>query len=126
MSPFFPRKRSPALTQGPPSPPPLFHTPTRLRFPLSRHFCRLLLTFRTRHCCLLLAFSAGDRSLSIAFRLQYERATIALRGHLFLHRDAHVFRRVDVLHVDARHLHAPLVGSFVKNDPQLGVDLIAL
>ena len=56
---------------------------------------------------------------------QDQRAAVSLGGHLFFHRDANVFRRVDVLYVDARNFYAPLVGSLVEDQAQLGVDLVA-
>jgi hypothetical protein len=76
---------------------------------------RFLFSLGARDRGLFLAFGARDRGLSLAVGLEHERATIALGGHLFLHRDADVFRRVDVPDFDARHLHAPPMRRFVED-----------
>ena len=87
---------------------------------------RLLFAFGAGYGRLFLALGPGDGRLSFAFRLQHERAAIAFRGHLLLHRDADVFRRIDVLHIDAGNLHSPFVGGFIQDHAKLGIDLIAL
>src|SRR5439155_22537147 len=85
---------------------------------------------------LLLTLSLIDLRLPDAFRLQRARllfgfggedrgAPVALGAHLLLHRIPDVTRRVDVLELHPAHLRAPLVGRFVQDLAQLGVDRIA-
>ena len=56
-----------------------------------------------------------ENPMTIAFRLQHERAPVAFRRHLLFHGDAYIFRRIDVLHIYARDLHAPFVSRLVED-----------
>src|SRR5262249_40010580 len=67
----------------------------------------LLLRFRGLDHLLPVALGAVDRGVALPFRLQDQRALLALGAHLLLHRGEHVLRRRDVLDLVAQHLHAP-------------------
>src|SRR5215510_4570457 len=67
-----------------------------LRLAFSPQHRRLLLAFGPSDRRLLLALGASDGGLLFTVRLKYQRAPIALSGHLLLHRYPHVFGRMNV------------------------------
>ena len=65
------------------------------------------------------ALGRQDRRLLHALGLEDGGALVALRLHLARHGLGDVARRVDLLHLDARHLHTPRVRGLVQHRAQV-------
>ncbi len=75
---------------------------------------------------LLQAFGAQYLRCPGAFGFKHNRTLVALRLHLTGHRVEQVFRRVDVLDLDAGHLDAPGVRCLVDNAQEAIIDRVAV
>ena len=103
----------------------LRHAQPRLRLSFRGEDRRLLRPFGVDDLRLLLAFGAQNRRRLFAFGGRDDGAARPLRRHLLFHRQADFFRRIDVLQLDAHHLHAPLLRRAVERGAQLRVGGVA-
>ena len=86
---------------------------------------RFLFAFRAGNRSLLLTFGPRDRGLLFAFRVEYYRPFITLGGHLFFHRYANIFGRMNISDLNASDLYTPSIRRFIKYCAEFVVNYVS-
>ena len=85
---------------------------------------RGLVAFGLENRSLFLAVCQVDFFLALTFRLGDQRALLALRGNLRLHRAQNRFRRRQIFDFIAQHFHAPGAPRLVQHRNHLSINLV--